>query len=42
MSMVDSLLFASLLDALKPETYLILIGDVGQSRRSAPGTCWRI
>lgn len=30
MSMVDSLLFASLLDALKPETYLILIGDVDQ------------
>ena len=30
MSMVDSLLFASLLDALKPETYLILIGDADQ------------
>lgn len=28
--MVDSLLFASLLDALKPETYLILIGDADQ------------
>lgn len=35
--MVDSLLFASLLDALKPETYLILIGDADQLPRSAPG-----
>jgi exodeoxyribonuclease V alpha subunit len=40
-SMVDIQLFASLLDALKPETQLVLVGDVDQLPSVGPGQVLR-